>query len=149
MYYWIILALVILLDQSSKWWVSSTFFMGESRPVIDGILWLTYVHNQGAAFSILPGKTAFFVIASIIVITGVSIWVLRSRPPIRLAMILGLLSGGAAGNLVDRLRFSHVIDFLDLHWWPVFNFADMSIVVGSILLVWYVFMLERSEKLNG
>jgi signal peptidase II len=149
LYYWIILALVILLDQSSKWWVSSTFFMGESRPVIDGILWLTYVHNQGAAFSILPGKTAFFVIASIIVITGVSIWVLRSRPPIRLAMILGLLSGGAAGNLVDRLRFSHVIDFLDLHWWPVFNFADMSIVVGSILLVWYVFMLERSEKLNG
>lgn len=149
MYYWIILALVILLDQSSKWWVSSTFLMGESRPVIDGILWLTYVHNQGAAFSILPGKTAFFVIASIIVITGVSIWVLRSRPPIRLAMILGLLSGGAAGNLVDRLRFSHVIDFLDLHWWPVFNFADMSIVVGSILLVWYVFMLERSEKLNG
>jgi signal peptidase II len=149
LYYWIILTLVILLDQSSKWWVSSTFFMGESRPVIDGILWLTYVHNQGAAFSILPGKTAFFVIASIIVITGVSIWVLRSRPPIRLAMILGLLSGGAAGNLVDRLRFSHVIDFLDLHWWPVFNFADMSIVVGSILLVWYVFMLERSEKLNG
>ncbi len=149
MYYWIILALVILLDQSSKWWVSSTFLMGESRPVIDGILWLTYVHNQGAAFSILPGKTAFFVIASIIVITGVSIWVLRSRPPIRLAMILGLLSGGAAGNLVDRLRFSHVIDFLDLHWWPVFNFADMSIVVGSIFLVWYVFMLERSEKLNG
>jgi signal peptidase II len=149
LYYWIILALVILLDQSSKWWVSSTFLMGESRPVIDGILWLTYVHNQGAAFSILPGKTAFFVIASIIVITGVSIWVLRSRPPIRLAMILGLLSGGAAGNLVDRLRFSHVIDFLDLHWWPVFNFADMSIVVGSILLVWYVFMLERSEKLNG
>jgi signal peptidase II len=120
-----------------------------SSPVIDGILWLTYVHNQGAAFSILPGKTAFFVIASIIVITGVSIWVLRSRPPIRLAMILGLLSGGAAGNLVDRLRFSHVIDFLDLHWWPVFNFADMSIVVGSIFLVWYVFMLERSEKLNG
>lgn len=149
MYYWIVLALVILLDQSSKWWISSTLAMGESRPLIDGILWLTYVHNQGAAFSIMPGKIAFFVIASIIVITGVSIWVARSRPPVRLAMILGLLSGGAAGNLLDRLRFSSVIDFLDLHWWPVFNFADIAIVVGSILLVWYVFMLERSEKLNG
>jgi signal peptidase II len=149
LYYWIILALVVLLDQSSKWWVSSTLFMGESRPLIDGILWLTHVHNQGAAFSILQGKIAFFVIASIIVIIGVSIWVAVSRPPNVLAMIMGLLSGGAVGNLVDRLRFSHVIDFLDLHWWPVFNFADMAIVVGSFLLVWYVFMQERSERTNG
>ncbi len=149
MYYWIILALVVLLDQSSKWWIMSTLMMGESRPLIDGVLWLTHVHNQGAAFSLLQGQIAFFVILSIIVIIGLSIWVARSRPPARLAMMLGLLGGGATGNLIDRLRFSHVIDFLDLHWWPIFNFADMAIVGGGILLLGYVFMLERSERING
>ncbi len=149
MYYWLILVLVIALDQSSKWWISSTFGPGESRALIDGVLWLTYVQNEGAAFSIMQGKVLFFIIASVIVVAALAIWAVVYRPPVRLALILGLLSGGAAGNLIDRVRFTYVIDFLDLHWWPIFNIADMAIVIGGILLLWYVFLEERSEHLNG
>ncbi len=148
MYYWIILIFVIAVDQSSKWWISSTFSSGESRALIDGVLWLTYVQNQGAAFSIMQGKVLFFIIASVIVVAALVVWVALSRPPAQLASILGLITGGAAGNLIDRLRLSHVIDFFDLHWWPIFNIADMAIVTGGILLIWYFFMEERSEQLN-
>lgn len=149
MYYWLILIFVIAVDQSSKWWVSSTFSSGESQALIDGVLWLTYVQNQGAAFSILQGKVLFFIIASVIVIAALMIWAAFYRPPARLAVILGLMSGGAAGNLIDRLRLSHVIDFFDLHWWPIFNVADIAIVTGGILLFLYVLIQERSEQLNG
>ncbi len=148
MYYWLILILVIAVDQGSKWWISSTFGPGESRAIIDGVLWLTYVQNEGAAFSMLQGKVLFFIIASVIVVAALAIWVVVKRPPRGLALILGLLSGGAAGNLIDRLRLMHVIDFFDLHWWPIFNIADMAIVIGGGLLLWYVFMEERSEHLN-
>ena len=149
MYYWLMLIFVIAVDQSSKWWVSSTFSSGESQALIDGVLWLTYVQNQGAAFSILQGKVLFFIIASVIVIAALMIWAAFYRPPARLAVILGLMSGGAAGNLIDRLRLSHVIDFFDLHWWPIFNVADIAIVIGGILLFLYVLIQERSEQLNG
>lgn len=149
MYYWLMLIFVIAVDQSSKWWVSSTFSSGESQALIDGVLWLTYVQNQGAAFSILQGKVLFFIIASVIVIAALMIWAAFYRPPARLAIILGLMSGGAAGNLIDRLRLSHVIDFFDLHWWPIFNVADIAIVIGGILLFLYVLIQERSEQLNG
>ncbi len=149
MYYWLMLIFVIAVDQSSKWWVSSTFSSGESQALIDGVLWLTYVQNQGAAFSILQGKVLFFIIASVIVLAALMIWAAFYRPPARLAIILGLMSGGAAGNLIDRLRLSHVIDFFDLHWWPIFNVADIAIVIGGILLFLYVLIQERSEQLNG
>ncbi len=148
MYYWIILILVIAVDQSSKWWISSIFSLGESRALIDGVLWLTYVQNQGAAFSIMQGKVLFFIVASVIVIAALAVWAVVYRPPAQLASIFGLLTGGAAGNLIDRLRLSYVIDFFDLHWWPIFNIADMAIVIGGVLLLGYVFMQERSEQLK-
>ncbi len=149
MYYWLILILVIAADQGTKWWISSIFALGESRALIEGVLWLTYVQNQGAAFSIMEGKVLFFIIASIIVIAALMVWVVLKRPPAQLAVILALLTGGAAGNLIDRLRVSHVIDFFDLHWWPIFNVADMAIVIGGILLICYVLIEERSDNPNG
>jgi signal peptidase II len=148
MYYWLVLALVLVLDQGSKWWISSTFAPGESQALIDGMLWLTYVHNQGAAFSIMQGKLLFFILASALVVAGISIWAAIYRPGPWLALITGLLAGGAAGNLLDRIRLSYVIDFLDLHWWPIFNVADMAIVCGGFLLAWHVYRMERSD-ING
>jgi len=145
LYYWLIFILIFTLDQLSKWWISSTFFPGESQALIEGVLWLTYVQNEGAAFSILQGKVLFFIIASVIVVAVLAVWSTIKRPPAPLALILGLLSGGAAGNLIDRVRLNYVIDFFDVHWWPIFNIADMAIVIGGILLLWYVFMEERSE----
>ncbi|MFA5881632.1 MAG: signal peptidase II [Eubacteriales bacterium] len=132
----LLLALGLLaLDQWSKWLVMSKMIQGESIPLIDGVFHLTYVRNPGAAFGMLPYKTAFFVIITAVVVVGILVF--SSRIPkgrILLKAGLALQVGGAVGNLIDRLRFGHVIDFFDFRIWPVFNFADIGICIGVGIL---------------
>jgi signal peptidase II len=149
LHYWLTLLIVAILDQMSKWWISTSIAYGESRPLIDGLLWLTNVHNKGAAFSILQGKSFFFIVTAAILLAAIIIYVHFYRPPRTLVFVMGLISGGAAGNLIDRLRLSYVIDFIDTRWWPVFNIADIAIVIGGILFIIYFIMEERSERHYG
>lgn len=142
MFYFIFLA-ALLTDQASKALVMKNMFLGQSVPVIDSILHLTYIHNPGAAFSLLAGRTPVFVVISLIVVAAIIIYQIRGGVKKGLIPIsLGLIAGGAAGNLLDRIRLGEVVDFIDFRIWPVFNLADSAIVAGAILLS---VVLWRSE----
>lgn len=123
------------LDQGVKALIQRHIAVWASVPVIPGVLWLTHVRNTGIAFSLLSSSP--LVVTALAAATALLLYLAnRSRwqrdllERVSLAMILG----GAVGNLVDRARFGYVIDYVDLHLWPVFNAADASIVAGGLLL---------------
>ncbi len=146
----IIVLLTLLVDQASKYAVSTYMAQGESIPVLPPVFYLTYILNPGAAFGILANRTAFFIAVGVLVVGGVLVgyrFLPRERVWTRLA--LGLVVGGALGNLIDRVRLGRVIDFLDFRVWPVFNLADTAIVTGALLLlldVWRAGSKEDKEK---
>ncbi len=119
---------------------------GGGIALIPGVLWLTYVRNTGIAFGLLSGiPLAVVVLAALTVVFLVVYngdrW--RRDPLSRAAA--GLLLGGAAGNLSDRVRLGYVVDYLDLRVWPVFNLADTAVVCGAALLLWALFRQKRGE----
>lgn len=136
----ILLALLLLItDQLTKWYVSANMKIGDSIKVIDGFFHITFRTNTGAAWSILQGQSLFFIIAAAIASATMIYYLHKNRDlPLvqRIAVILCL--AGAVGNLIDRIRFQYVIDFLDFYIFgydfPVFNFADSCLTIGVILL---------------
>ena len=125
---------VIAADQLSKYLIKANFQIGESWPT-EGLVRLTYGTNTGTAFGLFPNQTPILIGASAIAI-GFLIYFYRThalpRPLLRFA--IGLQLGGALGNLIDRVRSGAVVDFIDFGWWPIFNLADSSIVVGLAML---------------
>jgi signal peptidase II len=146
MRFWLTTLLVLMIDQLSKLWVVNNFAPGESRVVLDQVLWLTYVQNQGAAFGILQGHSWLFFICALLVIVILVAINSKQHLPATMQVIFGLIMAGAIGNLLDRLRLNYVVDFFDLGWWPVFNVADMAIVCGGILLVLKLLWDEKGEQ---
>lgn len=140
----VVSAIVLVLDQWTKHLVYTHFKWGESRPVIDGLFSLTYVRNMGAAFGFLHNappwfRDPFFIIIPILALFMILFLLAASPAKSKLAPLgLSLVFGGAIGNLIDRLRFGYVVDFLDFYWktshWPAFNVADSCIVVGVGIL---------------
>jgi signal peptidase II len=130
-----IAVLVTVVDQLSKWYVWTHFELGESRPALSTLVSWTYLHNTGGAFSILNGARWFFLSAGVVI----SLMLVRALPkmahghPVP-ALAYALILGGAVGNLIDRGLYGYVVDFIDFHWWPVFNLADSAITVGITLL---------------
>ncbi|MGI5920239.1 MAG: signal peptidase II [Syntrophomonadaceae bacterium] len=146
MKFWISVALILVADQLSKLWVMNSLAMGESRPLIDNVLFLTYVHNPGAAFGMMAGRSWLFLLCALIVIVLMVFYNIRYYPSGAAQFSMGLIVGGALGNFIDRLWFGAVRDFFDLGWWPVFNIADIGIVCGGILLMGYIIFKERFEE---
>lgn len=148
-------AALLVADQLTKWLVLQRFQLGEHLPVT-GFLNLVLVYNRGAAFSFLadaPGwQTPLLIVFALGAAVLVSVLIVRSPGRHMLCTGLALILGGALGNVIDRLRFGHVVDFLDLHaygWhWPAFNLADAGISVGAALLILEAFLHKdsRSEK---
>ena len=139
-----VIGAVFLADQVTKMLVESTLRPGQSIPE-EGTFRITYTVNTGSAFGLFPNQTLFLILASFVGI-GVLILLFRHQPfsgalP---RLSLGLQLGGALGNLVDRIREGEVLDFIQLGFWPVFNLADASIVVGIIILAWLL-MGSRSK----
>lgn len=137
---------VLVLDQVSKAVVSATLKMYEIRPLIQGLLNLTRIHNTGAAFGLLAGqasalRTGFFLAVSLVAM-GVVLWMLYRLPPGQKVELvaLSLILGGALGNVFDRVRLGEVVDFIDVYYrsyhWPAFNVADSAISIGVILLLY-------------
>jgi signal peptidase II len=135
----------LVLDQWTKWMVHSSFRVGESVSLLDPVLALTYVRNKGAAFGILQTanpafRDPFFMLVPLVAISVISYLYFKLEQGQRLAAFaLSLVLSGAIGNLIDRVRLSYVIDFVDVHWyevyhWPAFNVADSCIVVGVCIL---------------
>jgi len=133
--------LVLLIDQVTKAAISSKLFLGESIPIIKGILHVTFVKNTGAAFGLFKDSTYFFIAVSIIAVVMIGIILLKV---IRNGKFLDnflcnfgliLIMSGALGNLIDRVNLRYVIDFIDVRIWPVFNIADSAITIGTVLLI--------------
>lgn len=139
---------LVALDQATKAWVRRTFVLGETRPLIDGILHLTYVRNTGAAFGLLQGQGPLLIAITLalgaLAFTQRAKW-RRARPGERLALTLAV--SGALGNLIDRVWLGWVTDFVDLRVWPVFNVADATIFVGVLLFAWHA--VVRPERGAG
>ena len=131
---------IVLLDQFSKQWIRTTFVYGESRSVIDGFFNLTYVRNDGAAWNILSGHGIVLILISIAVLVLLLIY-RRSFLQEQLShkVLLGLMVGGIVGNLIDRIRFGWVTDFLDFQFgtyhYPSFNVADSAICIAVGLYI--------------
>lgn len=142
------LVLLLVLDQISKLWIINNFTLGQSLSIIEGIFSITYIQNQGAAFGILQGRFWFFILAALFVISLVSYYNIKYAPPIFMQYISGLIVGGAVGNLIDRILYNAVIDFVSIGWFPVFNIADIGIVCGSIGLFLYLFFLDGGNYIN-
>ena len=156
---WLGLALVILLaDQFTKVLIVASFQWGDSQTVTS-FFNLVRVHNSGAAFSFLAnagGWQRWFFTGIGVVVTVFIVYLLRSHPQQTLfCFALSLVLGGAVGNVIDRLLYGHVIDFLDFHWdwlapmfygghFPAFNIADSAISVGTVCLI--VDELRRVKK---
>lgn len=149
MRFWFTIIAVVVLDQLSKWLVVSNMQYGESLPLIEGIISLTYVRNQGAAFGLFAGNTWLFIACALLVVVIISIYNYKNPLVGCLQIILGLVCGGAMGNFIDRFRYHYVVDFFDLGWWPVFNIADMAVVCGGVLLIIYTFRIEKKDKINA
>lgn len=153
---WLLIAIgLVLLDQGSKQLVSSQFVLGESRAVT-GFFNLALAHNFGASFSMLGdagGWQRWFFSAIAVGASVWIIWLLRKHAEQKLfCWALSLILSGALGNLVDRLAYGYVIDFLDFHWneyhFATFNIADTAINIGAALLILDGFK-NKSEKNNG
>ena len=138
---------IIVADQLTKWLVLASFAPGERRE-ITGFFNLVLVFNKGAAFSFLadaPGwQTPLLILFALAAALIVAVLLVRSQGRAVFRAGLAMILGGAIGNVIDRLRFGHVVDFMDLHaagWhWPAFNVADSAITLGAVLLILDGFM---------
>jgi len=144
------LSVALPLDQLTKYWITSHFYYGQTVPVIAGFFDLTHVRNPGGAFSFFASgsfeqRMFFFIGTGLLAIALLIVFYRRLEPQARLsALALGSILGGALGNLIDRVAYGEVIDFLDFHlWggytWPTFNLADSFIVVGVAILMLEIF----------
>lgn len=146
-------ALVIILDQISKVWITSHFVYGESLAILS-MFNLVLAHNTGAAFSFLSnaGGMQRWLFSAIAIIASIWIvWLLRRHIHKKLfCFSLALILGGALGNLIDRVAYGYVVDFLDFYWdtyhFPAFNLADSAITCGAALLLWDSFT-NKPEKI--
>ena len=137
-------ATVLILDQASKAWVVAQLAPGRSVPLLGSWLSLTLVENTGAAFSVLAHSSAL--LAAFAAVAAAALWWLSGRLEGRGApTALGLILGGALGNLVDRLARHAVVDFVNIHVWPAFNVADSAITVGALWLLWTLVRAPAAE----
>ena len=131
---------VAVIDQSTKFLIVSVIGPGrlESRvEVVNGWLALEYTQNLGAAFGVLSGLVPILTAASFAIMAGLLlIYVRQVRPPLWQTVATGLISGGALGNLIDRVRLGYVVDFLSVGPWPNFNIADSAVSIGVLVLFW-------------
>jgi len=136
-YDFILCAILVLVDRASKWHIVESFSIGESREVIPRVLSLTFVANKGAAFGLMPRQSGFFAVMATVVAAALACFLaIRANrlKPIELFAVV-LILAGTTGNLWDRIRVGFIIDFIDLGFWPVFNFADAFITTGAVLLM--------------
>jgi signal peptidase II len=153
--YFLLAGAVVLLDQVTKILVDRAMELHESRPIVEGLLSLTYVRNRGGAFGMfsdadLPYQSILFSLISLAAFMAIVSYAWKLPAAHRLPQAgLALIMGGAIGNLIDRARLGYVIDFVDAYWgthhWPAFNVADSAISIGVTLLVLDV-LREPSES---
>ncbi|APQ75197.1 signal peptidase II [Clostridium botulinum] len=144
----IVLILGIFLDRISKIWALNTLTSGKDIVVIKNLFTFSYLENRGAAFGIFQNRLIFLSLITAIVILGVVYFIVKYKPTSKLLKIsLSLIISGAIGNLIDRIYYKFVVDFIMLHYkdvyyFPTFNVADMLVVIGTVLLAIYILKEE-------
>ncbi len=149
MLYVLIVCALIAADQALKYWTVSHLAVGQSAPLLPGIMRLTRLHNYGAAWSSLSGRTALLIAVTAALLVGVFVLLVRRivRHPLGVAGCL-LILGGGIGNIIDRIAHGYVVDMFDLELftYPIFNLADCFVVVGAILGgVYYLFLYDKTD----
>ena len=144
-----IAGVVILLDRFSKAWVRHHFQLGESRPITSWF-YLTFVQNTGTAFGLFQGNNKALLILASLILCALLYGArgLSERGGFWGALGVALVLGGAVGNLMDRIHYGQVIDFLDFRIWPVFNIADSAITVGTISIMIGLLLPDRPEEMR-
>ncbi|MBW8311994.1 MAG: signal peptidase II [Rhizobium sp.] len=151
-------ALLVAIDQWTKAVALASLEFLKPVPFIDGFWNWTLVHNYGAAFSFLSDAGGwqrwFFTGLAIVISLGLGVWLARTpRGDWRTALPFALVVAGAVGNVIDRIRFGYVVDFVDWyvgrHHWPAFNVADSAIVAGAVLLVMFSFKAPPAPGKDG
>jgi signal peptidase II len=138
---------VLILDQMAKSWIRATMTLNETIPVVGDVVRLTYIHNEGAAFGLSIGSYSsqiFLVLAAIASALVLYLLLTAPREERMQRVALALILGGALGNIIDRIRWSMVVDFIQVgvagHFWPIFNVADSAVTIGAAMLAWtYLF----------
>lgn len=125
--------LVFVADRVTKELVSANVPYGTEFPAIDHLVWITNIHNSGAAFGLAPALALVFLVASIAVSVGLVVYVATHKNDLIVDAVLGLILGGTIGNGFDRVMYGTVTDFIAVHFWPVFNVADSAVSIGVVL----------------
>ena len=134
--------IVFVADRVTKTLVAASIPFGGEITIIDRLLSITNVHNSGAAFGVAPAFAGIFLAASIAVAIGLAVYVFRNQGSEWTFGLLGLILGGTAGNGYERLVNGTVTDFINFHFWPVFNVADSAVSTGVVLLL-VTYLLRR------
>lgn len=147
---WLIISiLIIIADQLVKYFVASGMSVGDMAFSVLNLFDITYVQNQGAAFSILSGKLSVLSLISVVFCVGVIVYWIKKKPthPL-LCTALTMMFAGAFGNAIDRIFRGFVVDYIQTTFitFPVFNIADIGITVGAALLVLYVILFDKEDK---
>ncbi len=149
MLFYSIALLTALIDQITKYFVHKHLLLGQSIPLVGNIVKLTYVRNTGAAFSFFVGFSSYLAVIGLVVAVAVVYFHYRLPSKDRfLQVALAFILGGSLGNLFDRIFRSYVIDYLDITIWPVFNFADIIINIGVIMLIFKFVSKEEQDVSN-
>lgn len=141
----------LILDQASKIIVRNTMVIGQSIPILGNVLRLTYIENRGLAFGIQVANNLPFTILSILASVIIVIYLITHwQENMRVKCSLALILGGAFGNLIDRIAFRQVADFIDMGIgdlrWPVYNIADSVVVIGMFFLIYHILISEQKNK---
>ena len=142
--------IVVILDQITKLAVRYSFEYGVPHNIIGNWVRLTYIENPGMAFGIQVGGQPFFTIFAIIATVIIFIYILKARDEkMSVRFALGMILGGAIGNLIDRFLYGKVVDFVDIGFgnirWPIFNVADSAVTIGMMILIVFV-LFDKSSK---
>ena len=149
----IAVAVLILLDQGTKFWALASLKPIHNMTLVEGFMDLTFVENRGVAFGMFSGQRWFILLLTGIIAVGL-IWFYKAMPkkkeyfPLRVSLVMVL--SGAIGNIIDRLFRGYVVDFFEFTFfeWPVFNVADIYVVVGVTLLALMILFVVKDEDLD-
>lgn len=145
------IAALAAADQAVKHIVSTHMHLGETIPIVENALHITYVSNNGGAFSILQGQAALLLAVPAVLAVAIIAYIHKMRNSSRIfpLLALALICGGGLGNFIDRARLGFVVDFIDFRVFPVFNIADIGVCCGCGLLFLHMVFLDKPSKVNN
>jgi signal peptidase II len=142
----LLIILIFFLDQLTKRVIDQALTLKQSITILPNILYFTKAYNTGASFSILQGQQWFFILFAFLVIIAIIYY--YKKIPINNRLFIAFILAGTIGNLVDRLQYGYVIDFIDFKIWPVFNIADTAVCIGAAGLIYYILKDDKSKNKN-